>query len=115
MGSLAQASGNIRPGVAPYLEDRDQWLRDMAVVINNLVQGKSLNTGTVTLTANSATTTLTDDRIGPKTVITFMPTTANAATATGNLYVSARTNGSATLTHTNNAQTDRTFAYEITG
>jgi hypothetical protein len=115
MGSLSQTSGNQRLGVPTSLDDVPQWLRLIAVAINNLLQGKSLNTGNVTLTANSATTTLTDDRIGPNTVITFMPTTANAATATGNLYVSARTSGSATLTHANNAQTDRSFAYEITG
>jgi hypothetical protein len=80
-----------------------------------VLQGKLNNTGTVTLTANSTTSTLTDPRIGINSVISFMPTTSNAAGALGGLYVSARGDGTATLTHANNAQADRSFAYTITG
>jgi hypothetical protein len=40
-----------------------------------------------------------------------MPTTANTAAQLGNgtIYVNGRANGSFTLTHANNAQTDRIF------
>jgi len=44
-----------------------------------------------------------------------MPTTANAAGALSNLHVSARAQGSATLTHTNTSTTDRTFGVAIIG
>ena len=117
MGSLAQTSGNLRPGVEPYNADHDQWLRRIASVVNGLLQGKSLNVGTVTLTDNAGTTTLTDARIGANTFIGFMPTTANASAeiGAGTLYVSARADGSATLTHANNSQTDRSFVYLIVG
>lgn len=90
--------------------------RRVAQIVNQIVQGKAINCyGSVTLTASAASTTLTDKRIGVYSVILFCPTTANAATATGNLYVSAKGNGTATLTHTNNAQTDRTFDYVVIG
>ena len=81
--------------------------------INQLILGNLNNTATVTLTANAATTTVTNSRIGANSFIEFMPTTANAATekAAGTMYVSSRTKGSFVITHANNAQTDRTFAY----
>ena len=75
----------------------------------------SSNVGSVTLTASSATTTVSDLRAGQDSVILFMPRTANAAAAIGGLYVSARGKQTFTLTHANNAQTDRTFSYVVLG
>jgi hypothetical protein len=90
--------------------------REISEVVNNLVEGKSNNTGTVTLAVASATTTtINDERIGYDSVITFMPTTANAAGALTNLYVSAKTKGSATLTHSANVAADKTYSYIIVG
>jgi hypothetical protein len=90
--------------------------RETSEVVNNLVEGKSNNTGTVTLAAASATTTtLTDERIGFDSIILFMPTTANAASSFGGLYVSAKTQGSATLTHAANVLTDKTYGYIVVG
>lgn len=73
--------------------------------------------GTVTLAANLATTTLSNINIGPDSRIFFFPTTANAAAelGAGTMYVSAKANESATITHANNAQADRTFDYAIFG
>jgi hypothetical protein len=48
-------------------------------------------------------------------VILLSPTTANAAAALATTYVSAVTQGSFTLTHANNAQTDKTFGYVALG
>lgn len=115
MGSLAQAQGIGRLGVPTYLDDQAQWLRLIANAVNGMLQGKTLNIGTATLTANSATTTLTDSRIGPKSFIGFMPTTSNAAAALSGLYVTGRGDGVATLNHANNAQSDRTFTYTVIG
>jgi hypothetical protein len=90
--------------------------REISEVVNNLVEGKSNNTGTVTLAVASATTTtLYDERIGYDSVIVFMPTTANAASAMTNLYVSAKTQGSATLTHSANTSADKTYGYIVVG
>ena len=90
--------------------------REVSEVVNNLVEGKSNNTGTVTLAvAGATTTTLTDERIGYDSIILFMPTTANAASACGGLYVSAKIKGSATLTHAANVLTDKTYGYLVVG
>lgn len=93
----------------------EEWIRKNALILRGVMDGKINATGTVTLTASSATSTLTDRRIGPNTIILFMPTTSNAAAGLTALYVSARTDGSATLTHANNAQVDRTYGYALLG
>ncbi len=97
--------------------DEAEHRRKLAEAINLLKQGKILTAGEITLTASQTTTTLTNIAIGADSYINFMPTTANAAAEIGNgtLYVSARVNGSATITHANNAQNDRTFAYVVLG
>lgn len=93
----------------------EEWVRLVAEVVRSLQDGKILATGNVTLTASAATTTLSDRRIGPNSVILLMPTTANAAAALATTYISARTNESATITHANNAQSNKTFGYAVLG
>ena len=97
--------------------DATEHLRKLAESVNGIIDGRSNAYGTVTLDANQATTTLTDRRIAPDSCIGLMPETANAAAeiGAGTFYVSARTSGSATLTHANNAQADRTYTYAIVG
>ena len=97
--------------------DEKEHRRKLAESIGGLLDGKVNSVGDVTLTANQATTTLSDRRIGPDSFIHFMPTTANAAAevGAGGFYVSARAQYSATLTHANNAQADRTFRYVVLG
>ena len=95
--------------------DQSVHLRMLSLALNNTIAGKINSTGSATLTASATTTTLTDERIGSGSVILFMPTTANASTAYANLYVSARIEGSATLTHSSSANTDQTFGYVIFG
>ena len=96
-------------------ENSQEHRRELAEAINLTLQGKLNAVDTVTLTASSATTTLTDSRIGPDSFIGFMPTTANAAAELVTLYVTGRIDGSATLNHANNAQADRTFGYLVIG
>ena len=87
--------------------------------IRRITQALNVNadgqTGTVTLTANAASTTLTDSRLTASSVILMMPTTANAAGAIATTYIGTRAIGSATITHANNAQADKTFAYAVIG
>lgn len=98
----------------PYVADDG---REIALVVNNILDGKLNSTGSVTLTASAASTAVTDERAGYDSVILFMPTTANAASeqAAGGMYVSSRGKQTFTITHANNAQSDRTFAYIIIG
>ena len=93
----------------------EEHRRKLAEAANLALQGKTLNVNSVTLTQNQTTTTITDERIGTESCLPFMPTTANAAAAVSTTYVSARGKGTATLTHANNAQTDRTFVYAVIG
>lgn len=79
--------------------------------INGLIDGKADVTGSVTLTANSATTAVVDNKFESNMVPVFVPLTANAAAAIGGMYVSTRTQGGFTLTHANDANTDKEFAY----
>ena len=56
--------------------------REVSEIVNNLVEGKSNNTGDITLAASGATTTtISDERIGYNSVILLMATTASAANA----------------------------------
>tara|TARA_R100000789_G_scaffold48393_1_gene48896 strand:+ start:485 stop:811 length:327 start_codon:yes stop_codon:yes gene_type:complete len=93
----------------------EEHRRQIALVVNNSLDGKLNSTGTITLTASSATTALSDRRLGKTSVISFMPTTSNASAGMTSLYVSSQDKQTATLTHANNAQTDRTYSYIIIG
>ena len=96
-----------RPPVTWHKEDEHRRL--LAQSIGGLLDGRSFNAGSVTLTASTATTVVSDRRAGVDSVITFMPKTANAAAeiGAGSMYVSARGDESFTITHASNAQTDR--------
>ena len=73
----------------------------------------------LTLTANAATTTLTDERLSVQSVVHFDPKTANAATeiygATMYVLTANRITGAWVITHANNAQADRSFQVSIIG
>lgn len=103
------------PVLPPRWTDIGDQLRRIVLAVNNILRGKTNNTGTVTLTANSATSTLTDIRIGINSVILLQPTTANAAGALATTYFGTAGDGTVTINHANNAQTDRTFSYTLTG
>ena len=92
------------------------WRRAVVTAVNSIMNGGVNCTGEITLEASTTTTTLADPRLGIGSAILFMPLTANAAAelyTNGTMYVSAQTKGAATVTHANNAQTDRTFRYVI--
>lgn len=93
-------------------------LRDMVSAVNQLIRGRSNAIGRVTLTANTTTTTITGELVNENAEIFLTPRTANAAAALGTTYASiSRIAGvnTVTITHANNAQTDRTFGYVILG
>lgn len=85
----------------------------LADAVNNILRGKINNVGEITLTASSATTTLTDIRIGKDSIVLMQPTTANAAAALSGLYFGTPGNGTITINHANNAQADKSFRYAV--
>lgn len=93
-----------------------QYLRRIYDAIRGIQAGKLNCTTTVTLTASATTTTLTDPRIGAESWIGLTPLTANASTAEkAGVYVSARAQGSATLTHASSANIGQDFSVAILG
>ena len=106
---------NSFPTVPLSISDTAQHLRLVSASLNNTINGKLNSTGTITLRASQTTTTLTDERIGGNSVILFMPTTANANSTKSSLYVSARAEKTATLTHASSGNTDQTFGYVVVG
>jgi hypothetical protein len=89
--------------------------RAVAEIVNGIMDGKTNNTGTLTLRSSNTTTTLTDARIGPQSVIIMTPMSSNAAKEFGTCFISARTNGSATITHQNTGHADLDYTYIIVG
>lgn len=89
--------------------------RGVAEVVNGIMNGKTNNTGRVTLRQSATTTTLTDARIGADSVLLFTPTSSHAAAEMAHLYISAQTAGSATITHRNTGHADLDFQYIIVG
>jgi hypothetical protein len=85
--------------------------------IRLLMQGRDDAGGTVTLAANAATTIVTAPNCAAGSLVFTEATTAHAAAekASGNMYVSAVANGSFTITHSNSAQTDRSFFWTARG
>jgi len=97
--------------------DADEHRRLLADGANGAINGRTNAAASVTLTANAASTAVMDARVGSDSVIVFMPKTANAAAevGAGTMYVSSRGKQTFTITHANNAQTDRDFEYSISG
>ena len=92
-------------------------IRKLVDSINNIIKGRTENVGQVTLTANAASTTVTNDNISEDSEIMLSPKTANAAAALSTTYIPEATilNGSFVIQHANNAQTDRDFGYAWVG
>jgi hypothetical protein len=90
--------------------------RATAEVVNGIMNGKTNNTGTVTLRQSQVTTVITDERIGYESVILFMPVTSDAADemSHGHMYVSSRGKGTATISHGNHNSV-MTYAYVVIG
>lgn len=91
--------------------DSKQQVLLISTTLNEVLKGRANNTGTLTLEDGVTTTVVEDNLFQSDMVPLLMPTTANAAGALATTYVSARANGSFTLTHANAASTDRTFLY----
>lgn len=109
--------------VPEYLANGDEHRRLIARGVNSALKGKINVTLDVTLTANTASTTVKDSRISYySAVIPAMPMTSNgAACLAAGIYVDTflppvgATPGSAVVHHRNNAATDQTIRFIITG
>lgn len=88
--------------------------REISEVVNNLIDGKSNNTGDFTTTQSSTTTTLYNERIGTSSVILFTPMNDKAASEMASLYVQSLNKGYAVIAHGSH-NFDCIFKYIIVG
>ena len=89
--------------------------REVSEIVNNLVEGKSNNTGEITLAASGATsTTISDERIGFNSVILFMPLDHDSSAEIKDIYFTNFAQGSCTVNHGSHA-VSRNFRYIIVG
>jgi hypothetical protein len=93
--------------------------RDLGRIAEAVGRLQRSRNGTVTLTENVASTTVIDPTVTENSRIFFEPLTANAATelygATMIVPIANHDRGSFTITHANNAQTDRVFGWVALG
>ena len=90
--------------------------RAVAEVVRGVMDGKTNNTGSVTLaTGGATTTTLTDRRIGPESVIVFVPASAAANSDSSRIYTSNQDQGTATINHVANVVASKTYRYAVIG
>lgn len=113
----------------PELNEQD--LKKVILSLQQIAAGRSNATGIVTLTPSSATTVVTPTRVGTiaaasitpsgnalpasQPIFTSLTLAAAVELASGAMYVSAVAKDTFTITHTNSATSDRTFAYAILG
>ena len=99
--------------------DVTDYARKLYDAIFRLRQGKTENVGEITLTINSATSTLNRVGLSNQSVVVFDPRTASAASELygGTMYVLTANRGTDTwtITHVNAATADRTFQYAVVG
>jgi hypothetical protein len=102
----------------PTLRSADQgdllaWSRQLTNAVSRQI--KSMGTGVVTLAENVTTTAVADQLATVAGAVFLMPTTANAAAALSTTFIVETdvVSGQFTITHANNAQTDRTFFYLV--
>ena len=88
--------------------------REISEVVNNLVEGKSNNTGEFVTTAHATSSTLSNERIGLNSVILFMPKDNNSAAELVSIYFDSFTQGSCTVHYGNHAAA-RNYRYIIVG
>lgn len=100
---------NLAPG--------EGWSSRIVQAIRQLMQGRNNATGEVTLAASATTTTVAAPNCSSESEVFLQALTAHAAAEVGNgtIYVSTIANGSFTITHASNSQTDRTYSWVALG
>ena len=88
--------------------------RSVAEIVNNLVEGKSNNTGSFSTTTLTTSATLSDERIGFNSVILFMPIDNNSAAELVSIYFDTFAQGSCVVHYGNHAAV-RSYRYLVVG
>lgn len=105
-----------KPFFAPVPNPPPNYAVDWAnrvVTALNIAMGKVNNGATLTLANGALSTQMKDARLSAFSVLTFMPLTAHAAAVQASIWVDGQGKGTATVHHTNTANTDQDFAVGI--
>ena len=108
IGTLFSLSGKL-------VSLKNKGIEKLSIADNGYITSNE-NGGEVTLSPNTTSTVVNNSNVTSNSSIVLFPTSANAAAnfTDGNMYIAAKTPGSGfTITHTNDANTDKTFDYII--
>lgn len=111
--ALASPRATVPRGFDPLPENIDAGWLQIQLKINQILRGRLNVAGTVTVGNGNTSATITDARLGVTSVILLQPEDANAAAL--NWYISALSQGSATVTVTAAPGADAAFRYVILG
>lgn len=112
MGSLARAAFQNVPQI---IGDDKEQARRVREALNLVLQGKMNCNADVVLLKDAVSTTVSDVRAGPNSVILPMPTSPNGSLAFSVWRVSTRTTGSFVFSHVSTSTSDATATYAIFG
>lgn len=112
MGSLYKKGSPIVPVRNP---NEEEHRRQLAEGVNRALQGLLNNLGETSLKKNAVSSTVSDHRVGPESLIVPMATTLNAATALDTWWISTQTDGSFVMSHVSTSTSDATIRYAIFG
>lgn len=112
MGSLARSAFQSVPQI---IGDDKELSRRLREAVNLILQGKLNCTANTTLTKDAISTTVSDVRAGPTSVILPMPTSPTGAAAFTTWNVSTRLTGSFVFSHVSTSTSDATATYAIFG
>lgn len=103
--------------VPPRGSTDEEWhRRQIARAVAAIMAGRTNNVLDVTLTANAATTTVSDARVSAFSVPICVPATSNAQSiAVPYRSYSSAANGVLILNHANNANADKIFKIILVG
>ena len=103
----------VGAGIHLNAEERDP--RKQNAAIRQLMEGRTNNIFSATLSSSAGSTTITNSLIGPNSTLVAVPQTANAASQMTLLYVSSVAAQTATIVHGNNANADQIFNFVVIG
>jgi hypothetical protein len=112
MGSLFKKGTPVVPVVNP---NEAEHRRQLAEGVNRALIGLLNNINTASLKKGVVSTTISDQRAGPDSLILPMPTSVDGATALTLWRVSTQTDGSFVMTHVSTSTSDATIKYAIFG
>jgi hypothetical protein len=113
MGSLYKKGTPLVPKVH---DDEKVHRRLLAEGVEKALAGLLNNIGADTrLSHNRDSTTISDQRAGPDSLIVFMPTNSNGSAALSRFYVDGQDDGKFLLHHVSTSTSDSTVRYAIFG